>query len=849
MIASTQCWASVSALASSALAVVDPLEIDRRVEFEALPGGWARVAGLLLAAAILGAVVWMYRREGRAGASMRARMILAGIRCGVLAVLIAIWLEPVVATYVTRRIESYCLLMVDDSASMDLKDLHRGEEQSRRVAAVTGETPTSPVRRADLAQHLLTNDDHRLLRKLTERNRVRLQTFADSLETVCTLEARRQGGADPELAIAEREDRAADATDGPPFAIRNPLVFSARGSATNAALALRRATQQLDDSPIAGVVLLTDGGFTEPDAYEAVAALAREQRLPLHVVGLGDPSPPRNVRVVELAAPESAFERDPFQLIAQLSATGFAGTNISVELYERPADGSGDAVRVEARQIIVQDDGPLEAQTFTCRPKRVGRWLYRVEVPIEPTELIADDNRRQTTVNVIDARIRVLLVAGGPSWDYRYLSRLLERDDAFDVSCWLQSADVDAVRDGNTIIDHLPTTAPELFAYDAIILLDPDPDELTQDWCRQTARLVTQYGGGLLYAAARMHTPGLVHDERVRPLLDLLPVALDPEADLILNRIGHYQQHASPTMVPDAALSHPVFTARGGGTRGDAAPFVDRLRQGAGEIYWHYPVLREKPVATALLRHADPRMVNSYGPHVLAAVQFAGAGRTAFLAFDGSWRWRRYGEEVFDGFWVRLLRHLVEGKLLGTKKRGLILTDRDDYQLGAAVAVQARVYDEQFAPLSAGHVELSYSIDSLTHQFDLQAAPDRPGWFEGRFVPDRVGSYEITLELPGAGQTEGLTIRRLVQVSRPNLEILHPRMMRDAMVSLAATVDDGRYYEMDEAAQLWQAIPDRHESITVRSRPAALWDSGWTLFVLVGLLSLEWGLRKWARLL
>jgi hypothetical protein len=179
----------------------------------------------------------------------------------------------------------------------------------------------------------------------------------------------------------------------------------------------------------------------------------------------------------------------------------------------------------------------------------------------------------------------------------------------------------------------------------------------------------------------------------------------------------------------------------------------------------------------------------------------------------------------------------------------LILTDSDSYQLGTAVTVRARVYDEHFAPLSAGQLELSYHSDGLERGFTLQAAPDLPGWFEGRFVPDRVGSYEIILQLPGGEATEVLTVRRQVQVSRPNVEILHPQMKRDALMSLAAATDDGWYYEIDEAAQLWRNIPDRHESTTVRSRPSPLWDSGWTLVVLVGLLSLEWGLRKWARLL
>ncbi|MHC4067607.1 MAG: hypothetical protein ACYSUI_24320, partial [Planctomycetota bacterium] len=616
-----------------------------------------------------------------------------------------------------------------------------------------------------------------------------------------------------------------------------------RGSATNAARAVRLALQQMGGSPIAGVIVLTDGGFTESDSLESLSAIVREYEVPLHLVGVGDPSPPENVRVVELSAPQSAFAQDPFEITAHLSATGLEGRPIEIALYERAADGTGAAKRAETRQVAVASDGALDPVAFTRRAPRVGRWIYRVEVPLGPYESVADDNSKQMAVNVIDSRLGVLLVSGNPGWEYRYLSRLLQRDESFDVGCWLQSADERAVRDGNTIIDHLPATAEELFEYDAVILLDPDPEELTRDWCELVGRLVSEYGGGLLFGAARLYTPLLVHDDQIQPLLDLLPVALDPQADLILNRIGHYQERSGPIMIPDASLGHPVLEL-------SDDPAGNRLAwQGVGDLYWHYPVLREKPVATVLMRHGDARMANAYGGHVLAATQFVGAGRTAFLAFDGTWRWRRYGAELFDGFWVRMLRYLVEGKLLGSKNRGMILTDASNYQLGAAVTVQARVLDEQFNPLPGDEVTIVHSIEGVRRECRLQAVPARPGWFEGRFVPNRTGNCEISLALPEVGGGSGVTVRREIQVSRPNVEILRPQMNRAGLVSLAAAVENGRYYEIDQANEIPPAIRDRHETTTVRSRPNPLWDTWWMLTVLVGLLSVEWAGRKWSRLL
>jgi hypothetical protein len=295
--------------------------------------------------------------------------------------------------------------------------------------------------------------------------------------------------------------------------------------------------------------------------------------------------------------------------------------------------------------------------------------------------------------------------------------------------------------------------------------------------------------------------------------------------------------------VPEPAFGHPVMRLA------DDPVSTKLLWQGIGDVHWHYPVLREKPAATVLMRHGNARMRNSYGGHVLAAVQLVGAGRTGFVAFDGTWRWRRYGVERFDRFWVQLVRHLAEGKLLGGVKRGMMLTDSEEYSLGSAVTVSARLYDRQFKPLKRDRLEARYSIDGETGTFALTSQPDRPGWFEGRFVPDRSGHYQVTLRPPDQLGDDPLEIKREVHVVRPNIEILRPQMDRANLVALAEQSQGGRYFEIDEAGTVPGLIEDLHEEIAVRSRPTMLWDNWIVLVLLLGLLSVEWGVRKWSRML
>ena len=794
------------------------------------------VLGLAVVAGLCGAVVWMYRHEGRVGATLRARMILAGLRCAVLVTLAVIVLEPVRVRILRRWIDSYTVVLLDSSSSMDLTDSYPKASDAARVRAALGVEAAEPIRRADLMDRLLRRGGRQFVRELAERNRLKIYAFSDEPVLQETVRATRESPVRrSRTATAERE------------ALRDvPQVttkVTATGPATNLDRAVRRAVESLGSAPLAAVVVLSDGGFNQGAAVEEVARYSRDRRFPIHAVGIGDPSSPRNVRIREVLAPENVFKDDPFAVTAQLAAEGLDGETVRVLFRERHAAGGGDGRVIDVKDVVIGPGGTAAPLTFQRRPERVGRFVYSVEVPVVESESLAEDNSKAVTVNVIESRTRVLIIAGAPSWDYRFVSRLLERDQSIDVSCWLQSADLSAVRDGDTVIDHLPALAEELFKYDVAIIMDPERSEFDEQWARLVDTLVTEHGGGLLVTAGRARTPALLREPSLRPLHAMLPVALDPEVDLVLNQIGHYQLRGAPVEIPPTAYGHPIMQL------GDDPGSTKLAWQGIGDVYWHYPVLREKPAAVVLMRHGDPRMRNAYGGHVLAAVQFVGAGRTGFIGFDGTWRWRRHGEELFNRFWVQFVRYLAEGKLLSGTMPGMLLTEGDQFFLGDMVTVRARMFDERYRPLEQDEVAGEYEIDGERGSFALVARPDQPGWFEGRFIPDRTGAYRLRVRTVGAAAGGARELTREIRVSRPNLEILRPQMDRPSLELLAGQSDGGRYFDVDRMAELPAVIEDLHEEIPVRSAPTALWDRWTTLMWLVGLLSVEWTARKLNRLL
>src|SRR5207244_4413898 len=100
--------------------------------------------------------------------------------------------------------------------------------------------------------------------------------------------------------------------------------FEAAGPATDLGHALRQSLESLAGSPVAGVVVLSDGGLNYGESPDVVARFAQSRHVPIYAVGLGDPADVVNVRVTEVTAPRNAFAKDPFAVTVQIAAEGLS---------------------------------------------------------------------------------------------------------------------------------------------------------------------------------------------------------------------------------------------------------------------------------------------------------------------------------------------------------------------------------------------------------------------------------------------------------------------------------------------------------------------------------------------
>jgi hypothetical protein len=164
------------------------------------------------------------------------------------------------------------------------------------------------------------------------------------------------------------------------------------------------------------------------------------------------------------------------------------------------------------------------------------------------------------------------------------------------------------------------------------------------------------------------------------------------------------------------------------------------------------------------------------------------------------------------------------------------------------VQVRARVLDAQFKDYVADKIPIEVfdpKGKALTPPPALLADKTRPGRFGGAFVALVPGTYKLELAIPDSTDR----LKGSVSVRLPNLEFDHPEQHEALLRAIARPETGGTYLRLDEATErLPGLLPDRSTQRIEYSVPRPLWDRQWVMFLLVGILSLEWLTRKLLKL-
>jgi uncharacterized membrane protein len=830
---------NTSSFTSANAAMLAQTATDAQTEFiwTDMPAGVGVFLLVMAAAAVLYGVFYLYQRESDT-CPRSIKLFLAAVRAAVLLTLAVIFLGPSTISVRTRVVHPLIALLRDATLSMNTADRYGDTATAASAAALLEKTPEQlaaerPTRAAVL-NAVLARNDHQLLRGLSRKGRVRVVDFAQQSSTV-----------DNRSVAGPTSNEAANPPANQPQL--PDLVPTGRG--TDLAAAIREAVQS--ENP-AAVLLFSDGQHTGKDDPREAAREAREQGIPLLVVGVGDPSRPRDLRIANVYVRPQIWSDEPFEVEAVVLAQGIEGGEANVELIEKrlsESDSSPSAGTVVARQSIAipASGGRINCQ-FSHTVKEEGRYVYSVRVEPIDDEISEQDNQLDSQIAKVLSRekVRVLLVAGAPTWEFRMVEKLLQREKSMTVSCWLQTLDEGRAQEGSRPITHLPITKEELFWYDVVLLFDPNPKEFDQEWMELLKQFVGEHAGGLLYMAGPKFSDAMLTNSRTSNFRDVLPVRFGDVGAMAVSSLLSTNSQSWPLKVAPTGMDHPVMTFYS-----DRQETLQRWETLPG-IFWSFPSLEAKPTAQVLVEHSDPTLRSVEGSRPLMVSGRYGAGQVLYLGFNGTWRWRKAGSqaEFFDKFWIQAVRYLVESRSLEGRRRGSVQTDRDRYEIGDKVAITARLQDASYQPLSAERVEATWhEAGESPTTVQLIPVPNQPGTYEATLVPRTTGQHVLRVAIPGAAAEEA-SIESPFQVELPSVETSQVWLNKPLLVDLAElSGPGGRYFDLSEIDQVVAAVPDKTQVVETRSPPEPLWDIPEVLIALVVLLGIEWAVRKRNKLL
>lgn len=491
--------------------------------------------------------------------------------------------------------------------------------------------------------------------------------------------------------------------------------------------------QVLPMADVRRLALLTDGRDTEGWDFTTPGRDLAARGVDLAIALYGTPSAVRDQSVT--AEPERRVLRLGEDLVIRGAVAGEPAGEVQLELR-----AGGKVVR--PAELSIGDDRRF---VLTHRPQKAGRHLYTVALKGE--DALAENNTVSFLVQVVESKIKVLLLEGFPRFEFKFLRTILDVDPFVDLVsvCYIPGGGlyVQGEPRHSNPEEGLISSQAELFKYDVVIVRDVPRQrfraggDLSESRLRNLAAFVQKRGGGLIVLGGEDAYRAGGYENSV--LREVLPFDLGDHFSKDPQFPGKFF-----VSVPKASHGHPALQIF-------ANPARNRERlNGLRELDGSNNVGRFKPLATPLMT----RLVgipDGTGEPIerevpILAYQAMGDGKVVAGAVDTLWRWQlqpEFEDPPLQALLANLVRYVAPDPMHKPGTPTVSLADASP-QVGQEVLLSSLLKDKNYDPIRNADLRVTVTApdggERLIWPRDL---PEDPGLYQYRVLIDQPGQYTV----------------------------------------------------------------------------------------------------------
>jgi uncharacterized membrane protein len=571
---------------------------------------------------------------------------------------------------------------------------------------------------------------------------------------------------------------------------------------------LNDALKKIDDKSFL-VLLLSDGNisWSSSDAKGP----------PLLTFPLGDPKYYKDILIKEVRAPNMAFRGRPVQIDVVIKSYGYSGITLPVVLKD------GEKL-LGAKSIPIRKSPEEMVTSFSFIPEELGSYPLSISIPPQFGESLIVNNQVHLTLKVYRDKIRILMVSGSPSLNYRYMRTAFKNDPTIDLLSFI------ILRTPANIINvplHEQSLIPfpvetlftnELKNFDLIIFdnffcrpyLNLNHLESVKEFVRNGGSFAIIGGSNFFGEGGYVGTP----------IEELLPAKFSGKEDYRRDSVAGVQ-------LTRLGSTHPItrFSSDGNSSQHlwQEMPPLDGIN-----------LLEPKSSGGVLLESAD----GTSKP--ILTVGSYGKGRVLILGTDSSWKWymgmlaQGKGNWAYLRFMERMVRWLTKDPSLDPVQ---ITLPEAKGGIGHEIGIKIQAKDEDSLSRSKGIISFSvFNPDGIKMASQLKTAGAQ-GEYLGSFVPEKGGIHKVRVETLEGHLEESFVVTE-------GMEDLDGAPDHEHLKKIAAASEGKILSNVKDLLNEAKVHAERSQEYFVEERRLPLWGTPYLLALILVFLGIEWYLRR-----